>query len=623
MCGVIGITGTILARSLLLRGLKLADYRGYDSMGVAIQTLHGVYLRKFVGPANDFEVAIGGEIQDGTTGIAHARWATHGPATEANAHPHGDCKGNVYVVHNGMIVNYREIKAELIEKGHVFKSETDTESIPHLIEQIRKDNPDISFEDAVRMALKRIDKTSTYTFIVLDIRNPGVLIAAANSTILRVGITDNGYIVASDTAPILLLTKRVVDIESNEMMVIRPDGYNVLKINGSGKKKAPKDIYEIQWTLDEATKEGYSTYLEKEIREQSMRLKDATGGRLNESTGSARLGGIEKVMDKIGDLEQLYLVGCGTSYHSCLVAEEMFAQYVPGLRTKAIVASEFEPRPEHPKGCAGIFVSQSGETEDVIKAIKKAKKERILTLGIINVVGSKISGMVDAGSYLHFGPPEVSVASTKAFVGQLAVFVELVLIMARKRGMTRPMGQKIVRGMKEIPELINLILDGQDEVIKKIVKKYAKYNDWLFTARGPYDLPVAQEIRLKTEELTYTNADYRAGGEVKHGPLAKLGPKFPTVCMVPDPKYRALHQAVLSDIKILKARGVPVIAIAVEGDDIKSEVDDAIFVPRVSLPVLYPFVKVVAGQLFALRFAETLKRNVDKPRWLAKSVTVG
>lgn len=608
MCGIIGYVGPKQAADLLVTGLKRMEYRGYDSAGLSIVDDKGeVQTRKAVGKIE----ALAGVVEDspvkGGIGIAHTRWATHGGVSEENTHPHSGCSGDFWVVHNGIVENYQGIKEKLIMEGHKFSSETDTEVIAHLVEKYYQGN----LEKAVSDAIGQIE--GTFGLVVMSKHEPGKLVVARRSSPIIIGMGKNEYVVASDTAAILEYTKKVVYLDDDEMAVINRKGVNFLNLS---QEKLKKQSQMVEWSTQEVGKDGYEHYMLKEIYGQPSSLRRSMAGRLLLEDGAAKLGGLEGVKDRLSKIDRLLIIGCGTAFLSGMVGEYMLEEYA-GIPVEMELAAEFRYRkPIIGKNTAAIFVSQSGETADTLAALAEVKRKGILSLGIVNTVGSSISRETDAGVYNHIGP-EIGVASTKAFTSQLTIFALITLLMGRQRDMSITMGQRIAREIDKLPEYVDAILDRAEEV-KKLAKKYYKYSDFLYVGRK-YNYPIALEGALKLKEISYIHAEGYSAGEMKHGPIALIDKSFPTLGIAPSD---SVYEKMISNLEEIKARKGPILAIATDGNrEIKKITRDVIYIPK-TLEMLAPILTVIPLQLFAYYCAVFKGLDVDKPRNLAKSVTV-
>ncbi len=608
MCGIVGYIGKEEALPVLMEGIKNLEYRGYDSAGIAIIGSNGeVKSEKAVGKVSALSNKINGKNFPGKTGIIHSRWATHGGVTEENAHPHSDCEGVIWLAHNGIVENYKELKKELSEKGHSFKSETDTEVIAHLIEEKSKKS---SFEDAVGSALKKI--RGTYGLVVLNSNEPDKLIAARNFSPLLLGLGDGEYIVASDAAAVLKHTKNVVYLDDGEMAVLTKSGHKVLDFDMN---MLNKESSVIDWSPELAKKNGYPHFMLKEIFEGPEAVENSIRGRLIPEEGLAKLGGLESLLE-LKEAKRILISACGTAYYAGRVGEYMLEEYA-GIPVETDVASEFRYRkPVFRDGDIFLAVSQSGETADTLAALREAKEKGVPAISIVNVVGSTIARYTDAGVYQHIGP-EIGVASTKAFISQVSIFALLTILMGRHREMSLVTGKRIADELEKIPDLIRLILK-QSKEIKTLARKYQKFGNFLYLGRK-YNLPVAYEGALKLKEISYVHAEGCGAGEMKHGPIAMIDENFPSIFIAPQD---SVYEKMISNIEEVKARRGPVIAVATEGDyKIKEIADDVIYIPK-TLEMLTPILSVVPLQLFAYHFGVAKGLDVDQPRNLAKSVTV-
>lgn len=608
MCGIVGYIGKREAKDLLVEGLHRLEYRGYDSAGVALIERGKLKRVRALGKVAELEKKTDGASFTATTGIAHTRWATHGKPSEKNAHPHADCGGKMALVHNGIIENYVELKERLVKQGHRFVSETDTEVIVHLIEEHKKNGVDI--EQALAAAVKEL--RGTYGIAVVSVDEPDKLFVARMGSPLLIGVGKDEYFVASDISAILAHTKKVVYLEDGERAVITRDGY-VVK---SGKVVQKKEISDVEWSEKEAKRGGYPHFMIKEIFDQPESFADALRGRLVPDEGTARLGGLREVVKRLEGIERLVIVSCGTSYHAGLVGEYMLEEYA-GIPVEVEYASEFRYRkPLIDKHTAVLALSQSGETADTLAAIREAKSKGALTLGVVNVVGSTIARETDAGVYNHAGP-EVSVASTKAFTSQLAVLVLLTLYLGRKRGMSLVTGQRIAREMLRLPRLMERIFE-QSDMIKKLAKKYANRKNYLYLGRK-YNFPIAFEGALKVKEIAYVSAQGYPTGEMKHGPIALVDQESLTILIAP---VDSVYEKSVSGLEEIRARGGAVFAITTEGNTaLEKKADAVIYIPK-TLEMLTPILSVIPLQLFAYHMSVAKGFDVDRPRNLAKSVTV-
>ncbi|MDD3386565.1 MAG: glutamine--fructose-6-phosphate transaminase (isomerizing) [Candidatus Pacebacteria bacterium] len=606
MCGIVGYIGSKDSSSIVLSGLKRLEYRGYDSYGFCFIDKGKASIFKRVGKIDNTEKEFLENNFKGNVCLAHDRWATTGLVTEENAHPHSDCKNEVFIVHNGIVENYKELKEKLIKEGHNFKSETDTEVIAHLIEKYYIGK----LEDAVKNALK--DVRGTYGLVVISTREPDKMVVARMSSPLIIGVGEEEFLVASDPSAIINMTRQIINLDDGEIAVLKKDSIKIYK----EEKESQKNIETIDWDIEQAEKGGYEHFMLKEIMEEPITIEDAMRGRLLEEEGLVKLGGLDSVEKDLRKINNLFLIGCGTAHYACRVGKYMLEEYAD-IPTEVDVGSEFRYRKASIKNnSASIFISQSGETADTLSCLRENKEKGILTLGITNVVGSSQSRETDAGIYTRSGP-EIAVASTKAFLGQLTILSLITVYLGRQRNMSVVMGKRIVSELKKIPALAQKILDNKEE-IKKIAEKYKDYKNFWFIGRK-YNYPIALEGALKLKEVSYVHAEGVAGGELKHGPLALVDENFPTIAICPSD---SVYEKMISNIEEIKARKGKVIAIATEGnEEIKKIADDVIYIPK-TLEMLTPLISVIPLHLFAYYFSNILERDIDKPKNLAKSVTV-
>lgn len=611
MCGIFAYTGGKAAKEILLKGLSALEYRGYDSAGLY---LPGEGMVRTPGAVAELKTKIekGGlpaEARSAKAGIAHIRWATHGAPTEENAHPHADCDGTVYVMHNGIIENFKELKDGLLQRNHTFKSETDTEVLAHLIEEELADGK--NFEDAVVDTLGKV--RGTYGLLVAHAKEPDTIITARMGSPVVLGIGKGENFIASDATPILPHTKEVVFLSDGDVAIVTPTSHRVRTLK---EKRIDRPSETVEWDTEEASRGGYPHFMLKEIFEAPEVLKNSIRGRLILDEGRAKLGGLESVLDKLKTIDRLIIVACGTAYYAGLVGE-YFIEELGGVPVEVELASEFRYRkPIINKNTAVLAISQSGETLDTLEAIREAKRRGALTLGVVNTVGSTIARETDAGVYNHAGP-EMGVASTKAFLSQVVVLALMALFLGRTRGLSEEEGKKVAEALTTLSGLSEKVL-AQSDAIKKIAEKYANARDFLFIGRrGSY--PVALEGALKLKEISYVHAEGCGAGEMKHGPLAMIDENFPTVAVVP---MDSVYEKTLSNMIEIKTRKGPLIAIATEGDTRVAEIaNDVIYIPKTA-EQLSPILSAIVLQLFAYHFAAGKGFNVDRPRNLAKSVTV-
>jgi glucosamine--fructose-6-phosphate aminotransferase (isomerizing) len=603
MCGIFGYVGTRTAEPILIDGLRTLEYRGYDSSGIFIP---GYGTLKAVGPIDNLAKKITNTIS-GTSGIAHTRWATHGAPSERNAHPHADMSGTVWIVHNGIIENFRELKERLNVLGVSFQSDTDTEVLAKLIGTFHQGD----LKEAVRTALQMV--RGTYGIAVLSEKDPGEIIVARMGSPIVLGIGRDGNFVSSDASALLPYTKDVIYLDDGEMAILKKDTYHVQTLRGVSKDKAP---VKIEWDAESLQKKGYDHFLMKEIMDIPETIENTLRGRLIPEKGRAKLGGFENILERLTAIDRLMIVACGSAAYAGQVGKYMIEEYA-GIPVDVEVASEFRYRTVIPhKNSALLAVTQSGETADTLASVRKGKELGLLTLGMVNVVGSTIARETDAGIYNHAGP-EVSIASTKAFISQVVAFALITLLVGRERGLTQERGTEIAEALMSLPDVARRVLASAPK-IKAIAEKYASMRDMMYIGRNIH-APVAYEGSLKLKEVTYIHAEAYAGGELKHGSIAMLDENFPVMALVPQD---AVYEKMISNIEEVRARKAPVIAIATEGDkNILEIADDVIYVPKVH-PMLQPIISVIPLQLFAYYVGVAKGLNVDRPRNLAKSVTV-
>ncbi len=609
MCGIVGYVGTRSCLPILIEGLKRLEYRGYDSAGVAIQNHDSLGIRKAAGKIRVLESRLPGDLPDGTTGIAHTRWATHGEPNDVNAHPHTDCTGRVALVHNGIIENYMVLKSALIAEGHKFETDTDTEVLAHLIEKHMKRG--LELEQAVGAALRQVE--GTYGIAVVSADQPGVVVGARRGSPLVVGVADGEYFLASDVAPIVEHTRQVVYLDDGEMAVLTPDGFHTTTI---AHERVDKALHEVEWDLGQIEKSGFDHFMMKEIFEQPVSVRNSMRGRLNVLDGLARLGGLNMTPDEMRDIRRIIILGCGTSWHAGLIGEYMLEEHAR-VPVEVEYASEFRYRnPIVDEGTAVIVISQSGETADTLAAMREAQRKGARALGIVNVVGSTIARESDGGVYIHAGP-EIGVASTKAFTSQVTVLTLLTLALGRQREMGLEMGLALTNALDSIPDKIESILQRSDAV-REIATRYKKHNNFLYLGRG-YNFPVALEGALKLKEISYVHAEGYPAAEMKHGPIALIDDQMPVVFIC---TRDAAYDKVVNNMMEVRARKGNILAIATEGDEtVRGLADHVIYVPQ-TMPMLQPLLSVIPLQLLAYHIAVLRGCDVDQPRNLAKSVTV-
>ena len=609
MCGIIGYIGkSNNVGEILLEGLKRLEYRGYDSAGIAIVRDGSLVWEKTAGKIHQLEEKLRGLDLSGHVGIAHTRWATHGEPNRTNAHPHFDCTKRIALIHNGIIENYQTLKKSLEAEGHTFVTETDTETLSHLIEKYYDGR---NLEAAVRKALEKVE--GTYGILVVSATEPDKLVSARNGSPIVMGIGENEYIIASDVAAILKHTRQVIYLEDHEMIVATSDRFTTMTVEN---EYVSHDVQNVDWDLEMIEKGGHAHFMMKEIFEQPNTIMNAMRGRLIPATGEARLGGLNMSEEELRAVRRILLIGCGTSWHAALIGEYMIEEKAR-IPVEVEYASEFRYRnPIIDEGTIVFAISQSGETVDTLAALREAEKRGARCLGICNVVGSTIARESHAGVYIHAGP-EIGVASTKAFTSQITVLSLLALIFGRIKTISSAEGQKIVEAMLQVPKQVSQILTADAE-IRKIAEAYYQHNNFLYLGRGA-NYPVALEGALKLKEISYVHAEGYPAAEMKHGPIALIDESMPVVFICPRDNA---YQKIVGNIAEVRARRGKIIAITNEGNTEVSEMaDHVICIPR-TLDFLYPVLSVIPLQLLAYHIAVLRGCNVDQPRNLAKSVTV-
>lgn len=611
MCGIVGYIGSKEAYPILIKGLRRLEYRGYDSAGVAI--LNGsMHIYKKAGKVSELENHTEGKDLSATIGIGHTRWATHGVPNDTNAHPHVSNSGELSLIHNGIIENYASIKTELIKRGYTFHSDTDTEVLVNLIEEIKKQEKS-SLEDAVRLSLNEV--IGAYAIVVMDRNNPDQLIAARKGSPLVLGIGEKEFFVASDASPIIEYTKNVVYLDDQEYAVINRNGDFHIKTLGN-EEKSPA-IQKLEMSLEAIEKGGFDHFMLKEIYEQPRVVADALRGRMNATEGWIKLGGVEEYANRIGRADRIIITACGTSWHSGLIGEYLIEELA---RTNVEVeyASEFRYRnPVINEKDVVIAISQSGETADTLAAIELAKERQAFVYGICNVIGSSIARISHAGSYTHAGP-EIGVASTKAFTAQISILTLLALQLAQYKG-TLPTSKvrELLFALENLPQKIEKALE-LDKQIQEIAAIYKDARNFLYLGRG-LNFPVALEGALKLKEISYIHAEGYPAAEMKHGPIALIDEEMPVVFLATN---QSAYEKIISNIQEVKARKGKVIVIVNEGDkEMKHIADHVIEIPATE-ELLSPLVTIVPLQLLSYHIAVMRGTNVDQPRNLAKSVTV-
>jgi glucosamine--fructose-6-phosphate aminotransferase (isomerizing) len=613
MCGIVAYIGKNQACPIVIKGLQRLEYRGYDSAGIALMQEGDITVYKTKGKVSDLQSFIEGKPTDSTLGMGHTRWATHGVPNDVNAHPHYSGNKNIAIIHNGIIENYAVIKEELTKRGHVFHSDTDTEVLVHLIEEIQN-NEKCSLEKALLEALNEV--TGAYAIVVMERNDPNTLYGARKGSPLVLGIGTDEYFLASDATPIVEYTKNVVYIGEEEVVVIKRDGGFTLKTI-QNVEKTPY-IQELELKLEMLEKGGYEHFMLKEIHEQPRSIKDSMRGRLNAVDNTIKLGGLKEYEHKIINANRILIVACGTSWHAGLVAEYLFED-LARIPVEVEYASEFRYRnPVINENDVVIAISQSGETADSLAAIKLAKEKGATIIGICNVVGSSIPRETHAGSYTHAGP-EIGVASTKAFTAQVVVLTMMAIYVAYKRGkITESKYRQLIIELDTIPDKVKHIIDSTNEQVKKIAEIYKNAHNFLYLGRG-YNFPVALEGALKLKEISYIHAEGYPAAEMKHGPIALIDENMPVVVVATN---HSAYEKIISNVQEVVARKGRVIAIVTKADDIiKSLAEHVIEIPDTE-ESFSPLLSVIPLQLLSYYIAVGLGKNVDQPRNLAKSVTV-
>jgi len=608
MCGIIGYIGSKEAVPILLDGLKKLEYRGYDSAGITALKDNKIKIVKCKGRVAKLEKLLEKGAPKGNIGLGHTRWATHGKPNNINAHPHDGCNSEIVVVHNGIIENYMSLRERLISEGHNFISETDTEVLPHLIESNYLNDLTL----AVKESTKEIE--GSYAIGVISTRDPGKIVASRCGSPLIIGIGEGEMFLASDIPALLSYTNRVIFLEEKEIATITKDGVEIINSEG---KILHKEVVNIDWNEEMTEKSGYKHFMLKEIFQETMVIRDNLEGRINLSTKTLELDNLSLPLDKIKEIERIFILACGSSYYTALAGKYIFEE-LTGIPVEVDYGSEFRYRKILlGKNDLVILISQSGETADTIAALRACREAGSHILALTNVRGSTISREADSVMYIKAGP-EIGVATTKAFVCQLMCLYILSLYVAQVRK-TLDSSEiiKIISELIKIPQMVEIILLKDPEVVK-LSEEFYKFHNFLYLGRG-VNYPIALEGALKLKEISYIHAEGCPAGEMKHGPIALLDKTFPVVVIVPKDK---VYTKVINNIKEVKARDTLVLAIATEGDkEIINIVDRAFYIPKTS-DILYPILSVIPLQLFAYHIANKLGCDVDKPRNLAKSVTV-
>ncbi len=610
MCGIVGYTGHREAYPIIITGLKRLEYRGYDSTGVALLN-SGLKVYKKKGRVADLEESILGKDLHAHIGIGHTRWATHGEPSDRNAHPHQSASGKLAMIHNGIIENYAQIKKELENKGYSFTSDTDSEVLLNFIEDIQQNN-ECDLEEAVRVALKRV--TGAYCILLITADDPETIIAARKGSPLVIGVGKGEHFLGSDASPMLEYTKEVVYVNDYELAIVRPDE---LILKNLGNEKITPFITKLDMELAAIEKGGYEHFMLKEIFEQPSTIQDCLRGRLNAAAGTITMAGVENNMEQLKNANRIMIVACGTSWHAGLIAEYIIEELCR-IPVEVEYASEFRYRnPIVNKGDVIIAISQSGETADTLVALERAKGNGAFIFGVVNAVGSSIARLSHAGAYTHSGP-EIGVASTKAFTGQLAVLTMMALKIAKAKGtISDEYYQQLLNELQDIPEKVASILKNTDE-LQRIAAKYKDAHDFLFLGRG-YNFPIALEGALKLKEISYIHAEGYPAAEMKHGPIALVDENLPVVFVATKDSY---HEKIVSNMQEIKARKGKVISIITEGDIISPTISDDVFSIPPADELIAPLLSVIPLQLLSYYVGVLKGIDVDKPRNLAKSVTV-
>ena len=607
MCGIVGYVGPREAAPILIEGLSRLEYRGYDSAGLAIQNGAGVVTRKLAGRVAGLRDLVTAEPIHGNSGIAHTRWATHGAPNTQNAHPHLDCKGAVALVHNGIIENAAALRARLERDGHQFRTDTDTETLAHLIE----DAPGNTLEERVIQALAHVE--GTYGLAVMTAEEPGKVVAARRGSPVLLGIGDNELFIASDASAVLEHTRSVVYLDDGDIAILTPGEYHVIDAESHVQLRT---VDELSWDLEAIEQGGYDHFMLKEIHEQPQTVESTLRGRLLLSEGTARLNGLNLDTDTCQGIRRIVIVACGTSWHSGLVGRHLIEE-LAGIPVDVEYASEYRYRRQIPApGTLAIAISQSGETADTLEAMRAARAAGARVVGIVNVVGSTIARESDGGIYLHAGP-EIGVASTKAFTSQIVALALLGLYLGRQRGLSLEAGRDFVCKLSQLPRLVEqtLTLDAE---IAAIAERFVDERNALYLGRG-VNFPVALEGALKLKEISYIHAEGYPAAEMKHGPIALIDENMPVIFVAP---HDAVYQKVLSNMQEVRARGGRIVAITSQGNgDLSGLAERQLPVP-VTAPLLSPILTVIPLQLLAYHVAVKRGCDVDRPRNLAKSVTV-
>ncbi len=611
MCGIVGYIGHRKVTPIIVEGIKRLEYRGYDSSGLAIIDKNGeLKIHKKLGKIIELERTLPAPSElEGTLGIAHTRWATHGKPTEVNAHPHTCCHGKIAVVHNGIIENYRNLRKKLESENHTIKSETDTEILVHLIEHFEHETKDLTA--AVQQALKLVE--GTYGIAVISSDHPRKIVAARKGSPLIFGIGRDEFFVTSDVSAIIIHTKRVIYLKDDEIVTIEPDHFEITTLDN---KVVKAKISEVDWDVSSIEKGEFKHFMLKEIFEQPVSVENAFRGRLVSELSSVRLGGLNMTGEELRSIERLQIVACGTSWHAALIGKYII-ENIARVPVEVEYASEYRYRnPIVPPHTPVFFISQSGETADTLAALYKAKAKGALAYGITNTIGSTIARESDGGVYIHAGA-EIGVASTKAFTSQVTILTLLAVLLGRMRNLAPTFGAAFIKELQKIPQKIQQILDDNDKILE-IAKTLVASKNALYLGRG-VNFPVALEGALKLKEISYIHAEGYPAAEMKHGPIALIDENMPVVAIAPDD---VIYDKIISNLQEVKARNGRIISIATEGDKrIIEHSENVIYIPK-TMQTLQPLLSVIPLQLLAYHVANLRGLDVDQPRNLAKSVTV-
>ena len=611
MCGIVSYFGKKDAVPILIDGLKRLEYRGYDSAGIALMHDGAIKSMKKAGKVSELNNKINDTSLQGSIGIGHTRWATHGEPNDANAHPHKDQTGKIFLIHNGIIENYSTLKEVLIRKGFSFKSETDTEALVNLISDIYYADG-LNFEQAVQAALKQV--VGTYGIVAFCSDEPDKLVAARHGSPLVLGVGNDEYFIASDASPIVEHTRNVIFLDEGEIATVQQSGYTIRSMEDDA--IVNRETTEIEFSIEEIEKGEFPHFMLKEIHDQIFSIQDTMRGRIDPVDGTAHLGGISDQLSRIQDAHRIYITACGTSWHAGLMGKYLIEEYA-GIPVHVEYASEFRYRkPIINSKTVVIGISQSGETADTLAAIRKAKSFGALTVGICNVVGSSVARETDCGIYTHAGP-EIGVASTKAFTSQVAVLFLLSLCFGRKNKLSALTGQKFAQALMNIGNQVKIILDNSDSILE-VAKSTVHNENFLYLGRG-LNFPVALEGALKLKEISYIHAEGYPAAEMKHGPIALIDEKMPVVCLAP---HDDTFDKVLSNIQEVKARKGVIITVTDKRTKQLEKVSDYLIDVPSTHPKIFPMLASISLQLLAYHLAVLRGCDIDQPRNLAKSVTV-